>query len=151
MEVDLEYKIGKLIKFGRKKRGWSQDDLAEKLGEDVTRSMVSTWELGHVIPRANDFLKLGEILDEMHELFPTNSTKAKTTAPAPEPATPCQCSEADYTPVVSCFSDALGLSEKLTMIQQLSHLVRDGQIDGGAKKLAITALKVFSQSLQDDT
>ena len=43
----------------RKKNGWSQEDLAEKL--DVSRQSVSKWESAQSVPDMNKILKLSEI------------------------------------------------------------------------------------------
>ena len=43
----------------RKKNGWSQEDLAEKL--DVSRQSISKWESAQSIPDMNKILKLSEI------------------------------------------------------------------------------------------
>ena len=43
----------------RKKNGWSQEDLAEKLG--VSRQSISKWEGAQSIPDMNKILKLSEV------------------------------------------------------------------------------------------
>ena len=43
----------------RKKNGWSQEDLAEKL--DVSRQSISKWEGAQSIPDMNKILKLSEV------------------------------------------------------------------------------------------
>ena len=43
----------------RKKNGWSQEDLAEKL--DVSRQSISKWESAQAVPDMNKILKLSEI------------------------------------------------------------------------------------------
>ena len=43
----------------RKKNGWSQEELAEKL--DVSRQSVSKWESAQAVPDMNRILKLSEI------------------------------------------------------------------------------------------
>ena len=43
----------------RKKCGWSQEELAEKL--DVSRQSVSKWESAQSVPDMNRILKLSEI------------------------------------------------------------------------------------------
>ena len=43
----------------RKKNGWSQEDLAEKL--DVSRQSISKWEGAQSVPDMNKILKLSEV------------------------------------------------------------------------------------------
>ena len=43
----------------RKKNGWSQEDLADKLG--VSRQSISKWESAQSVPDMNRILKLSEI------------------------------------------------------------------------------------------
>jgi transcriptional regulator with XRE-family HTH domain len=66
----------------RKKRGWSQEDLAEKL--NVSRQSVSKWEGSNSLPDLNKILKLAEIFgvstddllkDEMEVQENVNVTK----------------------------------------------------------------------------
>ena len=45
----------------RKKNGWSQEDLAEKLG--VSRQSISKWEGAQSIPDMNKIIKMSEIFD----------------------------------------------------------------------------------------
>lgn len=45
----------------RKKNGWSQEELAEKM--NVSRQSVSKWESGNSIPDLNKILLLGQIFD----------------------------------------------------------------------------------------
>ena len=43
----------------RKQKGWSQEELAEKLG--ISRQSVSKWESGMSVPDLDKILKLGEL------------------------------------------------------------------------------------------
>lgn len=43
----------------RKKNGWSQEDLAEKM--EVSRQSISKWEGAQSIPDMNKILKLSEV------------------------------------------------------------------------------------------
>ena len=45
----------------RKKRGWSQEELAMQL--NISRQSVSKWESGASIPDLDKILKLSEIFD----------------------------------------------------------------------------------------
>jgi transcriptional regulator with XRE-family HTH domain len=51
--------IADKLKDYRSKRGWSQDDLAEKMS--VSRSLVAKWEQGRANPTADDLDKLAEL------------------------------------------------------------------------------------------
>ena len=59
--------IGKAIREGRKKRGWSQSQLAEFMGVHTT--LVSRWETYKGVPTGDDLLKLAKELDIVHLLF----------------------------------------------------------------------------------
>lgn len=50
----------KIIKL-RKQKGWSQEELAEKMG--VSRQAVSKWESAQAIPDVEKILALGELFD----------------------------------------------------------------------------------------
>lgn len=50
----------KIIRL-RKKNGWSQEELAEKM--DVSRQAVSKWESAQTIPELEKILRLGELFD----------------------------------------------------------------------------------------
>ena len=45
----------------RKRNGWSQEELAEKLG--VSRQSVSKWESAQSVPDLNRILQLADILE----------------------------------------------------------------------------------------
>lgn len=53
--------IGSKIKTLRKKSGFTQDELAEAIGE--TKSKVVNWEIGRTTIPANTFLKIIEVLN----------------------------------------------------------------------------------------
>lgn len=53
--------IAERIMTLRKKEGWSQEELAERLG--VSRQSVSKWESGASVPDINRILELSEIFD----------------------------------------------------------------------------------------
>ena len=53
--------LSEKIAFLRKKNGWSQEELAEKL--DISRQSVSKWELGGSIPDLDKIIKLSELFD----------------------------------------------------------------------------------------
>ena len=51
--------LAEKISEERKKNGWSQEELAEKLS--VSRQSVSKWESGQSVPDLNRILELGRI------------------------------------------------------------------------------------------
>lgn len=53
--------LSEKITMLRKKNGWSQEELAEKLG--VSRQSVSKWELGAAMPDLNKILCLSELFE----------------------------------------------------------------------------------------
>ena len=54
-------KIGSFIAFNRKKKGYTQEQLAEKLG--VTNKTISRWENGHYMPDLSLLEPLSKELD----------------------------------------------------------------------------------------
>ena len=54
-------KIGAFIAFNRKKKGYTQEQLAEKLG--VTNKTISRWENGHYMPDLSLLEPLSKELD----------------------------------------------------------------------------------------
>lgn len=80
-------KINEKIYMLRKKFGWSQDELAEKLS--VSRQSVSKWETGDSIPEPSKLLAIAKIFsvstdylldDSMQEYIPLTATKSNDTA-----------------------------------------------------------------------
>lgn len=71
----------------RKQRGWSQEQLAERLG--VTRQALSKWELGTAIPDTVNIMKLCDLfgvsadalLDDSRELSPPSPLPEKGLSP----------------------------------------------------------------------
>ena len=45
----------------RKKSGWSQEDLAEKL--NISRQSISKWERGDALPSIDNLIRLSDLLD----------------------------------------------------------------------------------------
>ena len=52
--------LAEKISEERKKNGWSQEELAEKLS--VSRQSVSKWESGQSVPDLNRILEMARIL-----------------------------------------------------------------------------------------
>ncbi len=71
-------RMGDKIQQYRKRHGWSQGELADKI--DVSRQTVSKWELGETLPDTENVLKLcalfeieaGELLNDLCDLCPPN-------------------------------------------------------------------------------
>ena len=61
----------------RKKQGWSQIDLADRL--DVSRQSVSKWEMAQAVPELDKIIKMSELFAV------TTDYLLKDDAPAPEP------------------------------------------------------------------
>ena len=57
---DLVQAVGRRIVRERKRRGWSQGDLARRLG--VKRERMGNWERGENAPRLEELALLGQIL-----------------------------------------------------------------------------------------
>lgn len=51
----------------RKKQGWSQEELAQKL--DISRQSVSKWESGGAMPDLDKIIKLSSIFGVSIRLF----------------------------------------------------------------------------------
>ena len=51
--------LSEKIIYERKKKGWSQEELADKL--DVSRQSVSKWEGGLSIPEVEKIVKMAEL------------------------------------------------------------------------------------------
>ena len=61
----------------RKKQGWSQIDLADRL--DVSRQSVSKWEMAQAVPELDKIIKMSELFSV------TTDYLLKDNAPGPEP------------------------------------------------------------------
>lgn len=59
--------LGNIIRIGRAKKGWSQDDLAAFLG--VHKQSVSRWEGGRAVPDGNTLVQIIKALDLTADLF----------------------------------------------------------------------------------
>ena len=64
----------------RKKAGWSQEELAEKLG--VSRQSVSKWEGAQSIPDMNKILQLSELFGVSTDYLLKDSLEAAETVPS---------------------------------------------------------------------
>jgi transcriptional regulator with XRE-family HTH domain len=59
MDMGLVSKIRKK----RIEKGWTQDELADKLGPTVTKYNISRWENGHTFPSLDMALRLSYVFD----------------------------------------------------------------------------------------
>ena len=66
----------------RKKNGWSQEDLAEKL--DVSRQSISKWEGAQSIPDMNKILKLSEVFSVSTDYLLKDEIELDSTEEAPK-------------------------------------------------------------------
>ena len=64
----------------RKKAGWSQEDLAEKVG--VSRQSISKWESGQSIPDINRIIELSKIFDVSTDYLLKDSMEEEQANPA---------------------------------------------------------------------
>ena len=64
----------------RKKNGWSQEELADKLG--VSRQAVSKWESAQAVPDMNRVIKLSEIFGVSTDLLLKDELELSTAVPA---------------------------------------------------------------------
>lgn len=71
---------GENIKKARENKGWSQKELADRLG--VSQGAVSSWENGRVAPHALQISKLNEMLGEISA---SKAVPAPTASASPKP------------------------------------------------------------------
>lgn len=69
----------------RKKNGWSQEDLAEKL--DVSRQAVSRWENGTALPDAQNILQISKLFDVTTDYLLNDDYESDSDIPAVQTAT----------------------------------------------------------------
>ncbi len=67
----------------RKKQGWSQIDLADRL--DVSRQSVSKWEMAQAVPELDKIIKMSELFAVTTDYLLKDDTPAPETGPQPEP------------------------------------------------------------------
>lgn len=72
----------------RKKAGWSQEDLAEKLG--VTRQSVSKWEGAQSVPDMDKVVQMSRLFGVSTDFLLKDELEEETPAPRPRRTThPC--------------------------------------------------------------
>ena len=57
----------------RKKNGWSQEELADKLG--VSRQSVSKWESAQAVPDMKKIIQMSEVLESARIIFSETRSK----------------------------------------------------------------------------
>jgi tetratricopeptide (TPR) repeat protein/DNA-binding XRE family transcriptional regulator len=93
-----EQKINMLIQT-RLKRGWTQADLAKKVG--VTTNTVARWESGSTVPLPVYRVKLGEMLQiDPWVLWPLNANVSHLSRPSDRPGEPPASSQAGGSPII---------------------------------------------------
>lgn len=118
------------ITYLRKQKGWSQEDLSEKL--DISRQSVSKWESGTSIPDLNKIIKLSDIFgvstdyllkDEEAESERCNHEN-DTYEPIEVPSTRIvTCQEADsYIELTAQISKPMGLGVALCILSPVPML-----------------------------
>ena len=130
----------------RKKNGWSQEDLADKL--EVSRQSVSKWESAQSVPDMNRILKLSEIFgvstdyllkDELGpeaiggETLPTPDTDLPVRQVSMEEA-------ADFLNYRSLAAKRIALGVMLCVLSPILLIVLGGAMDAG--KVALTEAQV---------
>lgn len=71
--------IGEAIRRGRKRKRWSQSELAEKM--NVHQTHVSQWEKGKKRIYGEDLIKIAQMLDIVDELFYSNRKESREDIP----------------------------------------------------------------------
>lgn len=69
----------------RKKAGWSQEELAEKIG--VTRQSVSKWESAQAVPDVDKILQLSRLFDITTDYLLKEELETPEPASSPRPVT----------------------------------------------------------------
>lgn len=67
----------------RKKQGWSQIDLADRL--DVSRQSVSKWEMAQAVPELDKIIKMSELFAVTTDYLLKDDTPKPDSEPQPEP------------------------------------------------------------------
>ena len=56
--------FGKTLKSWREEKGWSQQDLAEKMDVKSGKQTISRWELGKAEPALSELRKIAELFEK---------------------------------------------------------------------------------------
>lgn len=130
----------------RKKNGWSQEDLADKLG--VSRQSISKWESAQSVPDMNRILKLSEIFGVSTDYLLKDTLGPEAiggeTLPTPDTDLPVrQVSMEDATDFLNYRNLAakrIALGVMLCVLSPILLIVLGGAMDAG--KVALTEAQV---------
>ncbi len=135
----------------RKRSGWSQEDLAEKLG--VSRQSISKWESAQSVPDMNRILKLSEVFGVStdyllkDELGPEGLVRE--TVPVPDTEPPLrQVSMEEASDFLACRADAarrIALGVMLCVLSPVLLILLCGAADAG--RLALTEAQAVGVGL----
>ena len=127
----------------RKKNGWSQEDLAEKL--DVSRQSISKWESAQSIPDMNKILKLSEIFGVStdfllkDEMTTTEYVETPVVEESDYKVRPVSMEEAsEFINVRKEQSGRIGLGVMLCILSPVLLIVLGGCQDSGLLKITDT-------------
>ncbi len=108
----------------RKKQGWSQTDLADRL--DVSRQSVSKWEMAQAVPELDKIIKMSELFavttDYLLKEGVPNAEPAPESPPPPEPE-----AEAISAPSLELKTSKKALQDKRLMELPETEDARAGQ------------------------
>ena len=126
----------------RKKAGWSQEELAEKLG--VSRQSVSKWEGAQSIPDMNKILQLSELFGVSTDYLLKDSMEAAETVPSQdtdaEDATFVSMEEANaFLSYKAESAPRIALGVLLCILSPIALLLLGGAQESG--RLAITEMQ----------
>ena len=99
----IDMSLGERIQLQRKRRGFSQEKLADLVG--VSRQAVTKWEAGQSAPSTENLFRLAQVLGTTVDLLLTQED-----APAPPPAESLSlihiCSSLKIATSISCAAAA---------------------------------------------
>ena len=116
-------KLGNRLYSARKKRGLSQEKVAEKLG--VSRQTISKWETNETLPDIDQFKRLADLyamsLDELVTFHPEEKEIQEKIESIEEET----YAKIDWTKVWSKKYPVLGQYQKIVNIPKYAHQIRD--------------------------
>lgn len=124
----------------RKKAGWSQEELAEKVG--VSRQSISKWESGQSIPDINRIIELSKIFDVSTDYLLKDSMEDQQANPAFEdtddlPLRPVSMDEANaFLAVREIMSKRISIGVLLCILSPVMLIALCGAQEAGKIKLS---------------
>ena len=127
----------------RKERGWSQEDLADKL--DVSRQSVSKWEMGQSVPAIDSIIAISELFKVSCDTLLKDTTGDET---------PCNPAEdMDFIDAIkACHRIASYKAEVFSAIcnsgikmDDIVAIIRDATSRDDAKKVMIERFNITDQ------